>query len=51
MTLIDACRLGAVIGSFVIETKGAQTQNFSLNDVRQRFMKNYEYIPQALEGL
>jgi len=51
MTLIDACRLGAVIGSFVIETKGAQTQNYTLNDVRQRFMKNYEYVPQELEGL
>ena len=51
MTLIDACRLGAVIGSFVIETKGAQTQNYSLNDVRKRFMTNYEYIPQELEIL
>lgn len=51
MTLIDACRLGAVIGSFVIETKGAQTQNYTLNDVRKRFMTNYEYIPRELEGL
>jgi len=51
MTLLDSCRLGSVIGSFVIETAGAQTQSYSLDDVRARFLKNYGYIPPELEGL
>jgi len=51
MTLLDSCRLGAVIGSFVIETQGAQTQKYTINDVRKRFFNTYGYIPQELEGL
>ena len=51
MTLLDSCRLGAVIGSFVIETQGAQTQKYTINDVRKRFFNAYGYIPQELEGL
>ncbi|TFG01284.1 MAG: carbohydrate kinase family protein [Promethearchaeota archaeon] len=51
MTLLDSCRLGSVIGSFVVETSGAQTQRYYLEDVRKRFMQNYKYIPQELEGL
>ncbi len=33
----QSCQLGAVIGSFVVETVGAQTQVFSRNDVEKRF--------------
>jgi len=51
MTLLDSCRLGSVIASFVIETVGAQTQSYSLQDVRKRYLKEYKYIPQELEGL
>jgi len=51
LTLIDACRLGSVISSFVIETIGAQTHKFSINDVRIRFMKTYNYIPTELESI
>jgi len=49
MTLLDSCRLGSVISSFVIETGGAQTQHFTLEDVKMRFFKTYEYTPQELE--
>jgi len=51
MTLLDSCRLGSVIGSFVVETSGAQTQSFSLADVKKRFLKTYGYIPAELEGI
>ena len=51
MTLLDSCRLGSIIGSFVVETKGAQTQFFDINDVRKRFLETYNYIPSELESL
>ena len=51
MTLLDSCRLGSVIGSFVVETSGPQTQSYYLEDIRKRFLQTYKYIPQELEGL
>ena len=48
MTLLDSCRLGSIIGSFVVETGGAQTQGYSLEDVRKRFLETYDYTPQEL---
>lgn len=51
MTLLDACRLGSIIASFVIQTDGAQTHSYELEDVLKRFLKTYGYIPQELEGL
>lgn len=51
MTLLDSCRLGSVISSFVIETQGAQTQKYTIVDVRKRFLKTYDYIPGELETL
>ena len=48
MTLLDSCRLGSVIGSFVIETGGAQMQSYSIEDVRKRFLKTFDYTPQEL---
>ena len=51
MTLIDSCRLGAVVGSFVVETQGAQTQKYSIKDVRKRFFNAYGYVPPELEGI
>jgi len=48
MTLLDSCRLGSIIGSFVVETGGAQTQSYSLEDVRKRFLETYGYTPQEL---
>ena len=51
MTLLDSCRLGSIIASFVVETNGAQTQIYQIKDIRTRFLKTYEYIPQELEGL
>lgn len=51
MTLLDSCRLGSVISSFVIETQGAQTQKYTLIDVRKRFLNTYDYIPGELKLL
>jgi len=51
MTLLDSCRLGSIIGSFVVETTGAQTQKFTIQDVKKRFFKTYAYIPPELESL
>jgi adenosine kinase len=51
MTLLDSCRLGSIIGSFVIETKGAQTHFFDINDVRKRFFDTYNYVPIELENV
>jgi adenosine kinase len=51
MTLIDACRLGSVVASFVVETVGAQTQKYSISQVRKRFFETFNYIPPELEGI
>jgi adenosine kinase len=49
MTLLDSCRLGAIIGSFVVETTGAQTQNFNIEMVKKRYFDTFSYIPPELE--
>ena len=49
MTLLDSCRLGAIIGSFVVETSGAQTQKFNIDKVKKRFFNTFNYIPPELE--
>ncbi len=51
MTLLDSCRLGSVIGSFVIETKGAQTHQYAIDDVKKRFYNSFNYLPQELEKM
>jgi len=49
MKLLDSCRLGSILGSFVVETSGAQTQIYDVKSVRTRFQKTYGYIPSELE--
>jgi len=39
--LVDACRLGAVVSSFVVETMGPQTQRYSLEAVKRRFAETF----------
>ncbi len=51
MNILDSCRLGAIIGSFVVETRGAQTQKFDIENVRKRFFNTFDYTPSELEGL
>ncbi|MHA1932178.1 MAG: PfkB family carbohydrate kinase [Promethearchaeota archaeon] len=51
MTLLDSCRLGAIIGSFVIETIGAQTQTFNFEQVRKRYFDTFGYTPAELESV
>ncbi|MFX1278651.1 MAG: carbohydrate kinase family protein [Promethearchaeota archaeon] len=51
MTLLDSCRLGAIIGSFVVETDGAQTHVFNIEQVKKRFYTTFSYTPPELEGL
>ena len=50
-TLLDSCRLGSIIGSFIVETHGAQTQNYNINNVRERFFRTYGYVPEELANL
>ncbi|NVM17134.1 MAG: hypothetical protein HWN80_05410 [Candidatus Lokiarchaeota archaeon] len=49
MKLLDSCRLGSILGSFVVETSGAQTQIYDIENVRTRFQQTYGYIPLELE--
>lgn len=49
MTLLDACRLGAVVASFVVETVGAQTHKYSIEEVKKRFFETFNYTPPELE--
>ncbi len=49
MTILDSCRLGSILGSFVVETNGAQTQIYDTESVRERFQKTYGYIPSELK--
>jgi len=51
MELLDSCRLGSILGSFVVETNGAQTQIYDIENVKTRFHKTYDYIPPELEKL
>ena len=48
LSLLDSCRLGSVISSFVVETIGAQTQIFTIKDVKKRFNETYGYLPPQL---
>jgi adenosine kinase len=51
MTLQNSCRLGSTVGSFVVETSGAQTQVYDIAKVRERFLNTYDYIPPEIENL
>ncbi|MFX0018298.1 MAG: PfkB family carbohydrate kinase [Promethearchaeota archaeon] len=51
MTILDSCRLGSIVGSFVIESSGAQSQYFNINQIRKRFFNTYGYIPPELEKI
>jgi adenosine kinase len=51
MTLLDSCRLGSIVSSFVVETSGAQTQTYDIKNVRKRFLETYSYVPPELENL
>jgi adenosine kinase len=49
MNLEDACKLGAVIGSFVVQSMGGQSQQYSMDDVKEVFKKTFGYIPKELD--
>ncbi|MBY8988274.1 MAG: hypothetical protein KGD61_07460 [Candidatus Lokiarchaeota archaeon] len=49
MNLLDSCRLGSILGSFVVETNGAQTQIYDVEKIKTRFQKTYKYFPPELE--
>ena len=51
MTMLNSCRLGAIIGSFVVETVGAQTQVFNMEQVIKRFFTTFGYTPAELEAI
>jgi adenosine kinase len=48
MKLLDSCRLGSILGSFVVETNGAQTQFYDIESVKTRFQKTFGYLPPEL---
>lgn len=51
MKQLDSCRLGSILGSFVVETNGAQTQIYTIESVKKRFQKTYGFIPPELEEI
>ena len=51
MDLQNSCRLGSIVGSFVVETSGAQTQVYDIASVRERFLNTFGYIPSEIENL
>lgn len=51
MSLQNSCRLGSIVGSFVVETSGAQTQVYNIASVRKRFLNSYGFIPSEIENL
>jgi adenosine kinase len=51
MKYLDSCRLGSILGSFVVETNGAQTQTYDIKSVRTRFQKTYGFTPPELERI
>jgi adenosine kinase len=51
MNPLESCKLGSILGSFVVETSGAQTQIYDIVKVIKRFQKTYGYIPPELEKL
>ena len=51
MSLKNACRLGSTVGSFVVETGGAQTQVYDIASVRKRFLNTFGYVPSEIENL
>ncbi|MFX0136429.1 MAG: PfkB family carbohydrate kinase [Candidatus Hodarchaeota archaeon] len=51
MPLIDSCRLGSVVGCFVVETTGAQTQFYTIEDIQKQFLDSFGYVPSELEAI
>ncbi|MFX1573050.1 MAG: carbohydrate kinase family protein [Promethearchaeota archaeon] len=51
MTLLDSCRLGAIVSSFVVETSGPQTHHFNIKKVRKRYFNTFGYIPPEIERI
>jgi len=51
MSMQNACRLGSIVGSFVVETSGAQTQNYDFASVKKRFLNTYGCVPSEIENL
>jgi adenosine kinase len=41
VSIFEACQIGSVVGSFVVETIGPQTQIYNLKDVKERFENTF----------
>ena len=41
LSLADAVKVGCAVGSFVVETAGAQTQEFTKKELLNRIQSNY----------
>ncbi len=49
MSLEDACKLGSVIGSFIVQSMGAQSQEYNFETIKTKFKETYGYIPKELD--
>ena len=49
--LFECCQLGAVVGSFIVETAGGQEHIFTKNDFKIRYEKNFGSIPKQFKHL
>ncbi len=49
LSLVDSCRLGSVIGSFVVETYGGQSHKCNFSDISNRYSKSFGKIPTGLK--
>ena len=41
LSLEDGCKVGATVGSFVVETQGGQTQEYTKTDFKARYESNF----------
>jgi len=41
LNLVEACQIGAVVGSYVVETEGPQTQKFSIDSIKKRYLSTF----------
>ncbi len=49
MSLEDASKLGSIISSFVVKSKGAQSIDYTIDEIKQQFKVTYGNIPKELK--
>jgi len=49
--LYECCQLGAVIGSYIVETAGGQEHSFTEKEFIERYEKNFGTLPKCFKSL